>query len=642
MPVKTERPGVPIRQVLMGGMLAIAVLAITLAGGVGVTAIRRSVVREAQQRVNHNINTLLVYYEGRLARMAERIQNSAIGLALDDDRLAARLDRARQDLGLHVLNVCDAAGRAVAGQYPADDTRVPLDRDPVLRRALEGNTARGTVLLEEDRLQAEGGADLRQAVAVNMAEGAPGRRTTSALFWWAACPITDAQGRVAGLLYGGRALNLDFRLVDELRDMMFGEDAYEGKPLGTVTVFLDGCRVATNVRGADGRRALGTLVSDEVRRKVLAGGEAWRDRAWVVDAWYLSGYEPLRDASGRIVGMLYVGLLEAPYRAMGTALILRFLAPLSAAGLLAALIALFVSARIERPVRKLGEAANELARGDWGREIAVPAACAEIARLAGAFREMQKAVVARDRELRQRNRALALANERLERVNRNYMETLGFVSHELLSPLNAIHLLSNHALGAPEPMPTSGRRALERIRRNCEEVRDMAKNYLDLCRIEEDEMEVHTTAVDFRKDVVDPAVSQTEDLLQSRGIALTVACPEGLETKADAALMRIVLTNFLTNAAKYGKEGGQARLEVKPEPGGLCASLWNEGPGFAADQGAKLFQKFQRLDTEATRGRRGSGLGLFLCRHIMELHGGRVWAESEPGRWARFGFSLPD
>jgi signal transduction histidine kinase len=106
-------------------------------------------------------------------------------------------------------------------------------------------------------------------------------------------------------------------------------------------------------------------------------------------------------------------------------------------------------------------------------------------------------------------------------------------------------------------------------------------------------------------------------------------------------LLRIALTNYLTNAAKYGREGGTAKVTARREDGALIVGVWNEGAGFTAEEQPQLFGKFSRLANDNTRSKRGSGLGLFLVKSILSLHAGRVWAESQPGTWAAFYMSFP-
>ena len=192
-----------------------------------------------------------------------------------------------------------------------------------------------------------------------------------------------------------------------------------------------------------------------------------------------------------------------------------------------------------------------------------------------------------------------------------------------------------------DSLPETAAATLVRIRRNCEEMQDMIRDYLDLSRAERGELAVRPARIDLARDVVEPAVSLAQTLLLSRGIELEVRCRPGLLLDADPELLRILVGNLLSNAAKYGREGGRARVAAESDASGLRLEVWNEGPGFTAAERETLFRKFSRIRNAATRDKRGSGLGLFLCQEIARLHGGRVEAESEPGSWARFTLGLP-
>jgi hypothetical protein len=124
-------------------------------------------------------------------------------------------------------------------------------------------------------------------------------------------------------------------------------------------------------------------------------------------------------------------------------------------------------------------------------------------------------------------------------------------------------------------------------------------------------------------------------------MTVDVACPDDCVLDIDAELMRIALTNYLNNAAKYGNEGTVARLMGRVEGPEFIITVRNEGEGFTATEREALFKRFSRLKNTNTSSKRGSGLGLFLTKQIAEAHGGRVWAEAEPGRWAMFGLALP-
>ena len=103
-----------------------------------------------------------------------------------------------------------------------------------------------------------------------------------------------------------------------------------------------------------------------------------------------------------------------------------------------------------------------------------------------------------------------------------------------------------------------------------------------------------------------------------------------------------MVTNLITNAIKYGRENGTIKIRLEERDRDVLVSFWNEGVGMTREQiDEKLFRKHSRLKQKGTEGVKGNGLGLFICKNIIEKHQGRIWAESEPGQWADFKFTLP-
>ncbi len=222
------------------------------------------------------------------------------------------------------------------------------------------------------------------------------------------------------------------------------------------------------------------------------------------------------------------------------------------------------------------------------------------------------------------------------------METLGFVTHELKSPLSAMQSMIAVMLdGFVGDLPDKIGTYLLRIRRNCEELQDMVKNYLDISRAGMGELVARKVPVNYYKEIVEPCVEHAQIFFESREVTLTVDCPENVTVQADPDLLRIALANYLSNAAKYGATHTQVRLIVREEQGIISITVWNEGAGFRPEEQASLFTKFSRLKNENTVKKRGSGLGLYLTKHIITLHRGKVWAESVPEQWAKFCFSFP-
>lgn len=635
-------PSVSIRTALVFAMLAIALVPAVLISVTGVSSINSSVRREAQARVNQDLAIVQTGYRERLNRLALGLQAASSRIDLAAGHPAESLTAIRRELDLTVLNLCDAEGRPLDGRPTDPRQRTLLEQDPVLRQALGGRSAWGTVRLDPDRLVLEGGPALRGAASIYSDAKADQAVIREALAWWIACPIVDGSGRVAALLYGGRLLNFDDVLVDGLRNTVFSQADQRARSRGTVTIFLHDVRIATNVLTREGARAIGTRVSEAVRSAVLDRGMSYYGEALVVDTWYLSAYAPLQDPTGQTIGMVYVGLQRAPYDELRDGLIARFLFTVGLVGLLAVGAALYIAGRITRPVRMLGHSASRLATGDWEHRIALPRTYQELEQLAAAYTDMQAAIHRRDLELRARNDDLSLSNEKLEKSNRNYMQTLGFVTHELKAPLAAMQMLIATMMdGYLGQVPEKMADMLSRVRRNCEELQDMVRDYLDLSRMERGELVARPGFTDLVKSVVEPAIDQTSVFFRSRNISVRVESPAEMPVVADSDLLRVALNNLLTNAAKYGREGGLARVTLRREVDQVHLSVWNEGEGFPPEESVHLFEKFFRLRNANTQRKRGSGVGLFTVSNVAELHHGRAWAESEPGVSAAFHLSFP-
>jgi signal transduction histidine kinase len=233
--------------------------------------------------------------------------------------------------------------------------------------------------------------------------------------------------------------------------------------------------------------------------------------------------------------------------------------------------------------------------------------------------------------------------EQLEASNRAYMEMLGFVSHEIKNPLSSIiseaRILHQGYLGDLAPKQSE---MVGKMLRKSEYLLNLTREYLDLARMEEGRMELNTReGVDFLVDVVAPSLELVQAQVEDRKQVLGIKAPAGLVVECDADLLKIVVTNLVGNASKYGIGGGALDLSAQSDGRRLTVSVWNEGPGFPESEKSKLFRRFSRLRTPELLERKGSGVGLYTCWHIIQLHGGKIWAESELGKWAKFSFEIP-
>lgn len=234
--------------------------------------------------------------------------------------------------------------------------------------------------------------------------------------------------------------------------------------------------------------------------------------------------------------------------------------------------------------------------------------------------------------------------EQLEHANHAYMELLGFVSHELKSPLASLvtdaRLLTGGYLGE---MQQAQHDKVERIAQKGEYLIDLIREYLDLSYVEGGELRLRArTDVHLREDLVLPALELLRAQLETSGMRICVKTPpEDVTVACDPGLLRIALTNYIGNAIKYGRPGGAIWVSATVGEGEFTLAVWNEGPGFSADQRSKLYARFSRLMTPESRKVKGTGLGLYNTLRIIQLHHGRVAAESEEGAWAEFSFTIP-
>ncbi|MEJ2501761.1 MAG: cache domain-containing protein, partial [Gemmatimonadota bacterium] len=379
-------------------VLGVGGLAITVVGSYIVSS---TIMAEAERTVKHDLAIARALYEQELRVLRRTVEVAAAGITiprlLEAGDRAALLDYLRE-VGTHqrldFLTLVDADGRVLlrstdSGLVGDDVTHLPAVATALRERhAVAGTHVFSARELERESPTLRGRARLPLQPTPRAAP--PSRPVlTEGLVLTGAAPVRDGTGRTVGVLYAGHMINRNFTLVDQVWSELYSEEARRNGGTGTVTIFLGDTRVSTNVRTGEGRRALGTRVSEEVRAAVLEGGQTWNSRAFVVEDWFITAYEPIRDLGGRIVGMLYVGVPEASYAATRNGVIYSFLF-IASVGFLVVLGATYLGIqRLTRPLGQMVEATRSIASGDFDHEVRVdPDSEGEIARLAGSFNLM--------------------------------------------------------------------------------------------------------------------------------------------------------------------------------------------------------------------------------------------------------------
>jgi signal transduction histidine kinase len=247
---------------------------------------------------------------------------------------------------------------------------------------------------------------------------------------------------------------------------------------------------------------------------------------------------------------------------------------------------------------------------------------------------------------------LAIENARLFReiedksrelveASKHKSQFLANMSHELRTPLNAIlgysELILDNIYGEPSEKI---RTVLERLQANGRHLLGLINDVLDLSKIEAGQL---TLSLDdySMSDVVHGVVSAVEPLAAERRLTFTAEVARDLPVgRGDERRLSQVLLNLVGNAIKF-TDNGEVAIRASAANGAFTVAVCDTGPGISVADQAKIFEEFQQADSSITRKKGGTGLGLSIAKRIIEMHGGRIWVESEPGKGSTFYFTLP-
>ena len=453
---------------------------------------------------------------------------------------------------------------------------------------------------------------------------------------------------MVGALYGGLLLNNNNRMVDKIKRIVYEEVQFEGRDAGTATIFLGDLRIATNVTAPGGRRAIGTLMSEQVHDRVLGNRQKWVGRAFVVDDWYFSAYDPIVDLDGRPVGSLYVGMLEKPFERVKSRLNLIYGGVLLCGSLIGIALSWQISSRLARPVRELENVARRVSAGERGVTIVIDSAD-EIGDLAGEFNVMTRALTQREEEIVELNRGLErkvqertaeleeknslLVKTQQDLVRAEKLAAVGElaagVAHEINNPM-AIIRGNAELLQTDIPPASPNREEVDIIVRQVSRVERIVSNLLRFARREH--IEIGRANINV---MLDEILDQIGHQTPLTGITVTRAYDPGLtEVAGDADQLRQVFTNLILNGVQAMKEGGNLTVATRRGES-VEISVTDTGQGIAPEHLGQIFDPF--FTTRAT----GAGLGLSVSYGIVREHGGRIVVDSRVGIGTAFTVVLP-
>jgi signal transduction histidine kinase len=294
------------------------------------------------------------------------------------------------------------------------------------------------------------------------------------------------------------------------------------------------------------------------------------------------------------------------------------------------------------PVRQIAARFRQIAAGDFSQEIAVPNRD-EFGDLATNLNRMSKELGQLYEQLGSRNRELADANQKLDEANRHKSMFLANMSHELRTPLTAIEGLAANMLdGIIGPVNDKQAEYLADIKASSDRLARLIEDLLDLSVIAAGRTELKPSTISLIA-LVREVTHGLAPLAKKKLTDLNLGSVEpGLTVWADRDRIAQVLTNLIGNAIKFTPPEGKVTVSAHRNGGAWAeVTIADTGPGIQAEESGKIFDEFYQVTRSGKEKSQGVGLGLAISRKLVEMHGGRIWVESEMGRGSVFHFTLP-
>ena len=286
-----------------------------------------------------------------------------------------------------------------------------------------------------------------------------------------------------------------------------------------------------------------------------------------------------------------------------------------------------ISRSLISPVQRMDARFGEISAGDFSGNVEV---------------DNRDELGALAQHLNRMSAELGRLYRQIEAANRNKSEFLANMSHELRTPLNAIigfsEVLKDEMFGE---VNDKQREYLEDIHSSGHHLLALINDILDLSKIEAGRMELEPSTFDLPIAIAN-AMTLIRERAQKHGIALSQDVGAGLgEVVADERKVKQILLNLLSNAVKFTPDGGRIEVKAHGDGNNVTVAVHDTGIGIAAEDRDAVFEEFRQVGRNYTNKQEGTGLGLALTRKFVELHGGRIWLESEPGKGSTFTFILP-
>jgi len=634
---------ISLRTKLVISFLAVIIICGLIATLVAMRLIGKGIINQAQDKVKHDLNSAREIYREEIENIRDIVRFTALRFFIKDvisaddtDRLLIELNEIRKMESLDILTLTDENGRIIVStRNPIVIEGERIDDELVSYVLSSGQVCAGTDIVSREELLKEdaelAGRAYIKFIPTPKAKANPETEQTSGMMIKAAAPVLGYDGRLLGVLYGGNLLNRNYKIVDKVKHTVYQGVRYKGKDIGTATIFQGDLRISTNVKKENGSRAIGTRVSQEVYEQVLVKGLPWVDRAFVVNNWYISAYEPIKDIRGRIIGILYVGILEEKFTDMQERAIAVFLGIMFAGMAMALIVSSFLARGLLHPIRDLVSASHEWARGNLDYRTKITGS-SEIAELAETFNFMASSLKERDEKLKEYASQQIMKSERLATLG----QLAAGVAHEINNPLGAVLMYTHLALEDMKGKEKDVRiKNLEKVVMEASRCRDIVRGLLDFARQSEPTM---------KESDINGILERTLGIVENQALFHNVHInkifsPSLPKVLVDVGQMQQVFTNIVLNSAEAMEGTGELKIttRITDDNEHIEIEFIDTGCGIQPENCEKIFDPF--FTTKEVG--HGTGLGLAVSYGIITRHKGTIEVKSEPSKGTTFIIRLP-
>jgi len=634
--------------IIIGGLLSLSL---------GWRLVKGTIIDQAQLKVKHDLAAAWMVFDKKLKEINKIVDLTAAREGLQEaiksrkkDILLKSLSRVREDYRLDVLTLTDHNGKVIIRTRNPEVIGDDQSQDEIIKSALKKGLLAHPQIVSRDELLKEGQGLADQAymefIDTPKAAPRPDNEETNGLMLKAASSVQDEYGNHLGVLYGGILLNRNYEIVDRIKEIVYKGEKYKGRDKGTATIFQHDLRISTNVKNEKGERAIGTRVSKEVNTAVLKEGKPWIDRAFVVNDWYITAYEPIKDMDNKIIGILYVGMLERPYIDTATQVMLTFTVMAFLCVVFLLVILYFSTTRIINPLQEMVIATQEIARGDLSHKVEMKSGD-EIGDLADSFNQMTAKLKSANKKLvewgktlekKVEERTKELTEMQAHLVQSEKLASLGKlaagIAHEINNPLGGI-LIYSHLLLEDTDNDSPYYENLKKIVKETSRCKLIVRGLLEFARPKEPEMSLVNISEIIERSL---AIMERQALFQNITIKKSYAS-DLPQTVADSAQLQQVFINIIINAAEAMDGNGALTLESSLNADGslIEVKFSDTGHGIKKEDKKRLFEPF--FSTKEVG--KGTGLGLAISYSIIQKHQGTIEVESQPEKGSTFTVKLP-